>query len=58
MGEYVCPRSTVFGLKREEIKTLIDNGIQVFDHQPDIEGQEVNTSGFNVSFLNEKEILM
>ena len=50
-GEYVCPKTTVFGLKREEVATLIENGFQVQNKHPDTEGQEIASSGYNVSFF-------
>ena len=48
-GEYVCPKTTVFGLKREEVATLIENGFKVHNKHPDTEGQEIESSGYNVS---------
>ena len=54
-GEYVCPKTTVFGLKREEVATLIENGFKVHDKHPDTEGQEIDSSGYNVSFLIRKD---
>jgi len=47
-GEYVCPKTTVFGLTREEVATLIENGFKVHDKHPDKEGQEVESSGYNL----------
>ena len=48
-GEYVCPKTTVFGLKQEEVATLIENGFKVHNKHPDTEGQEIESSGYNVS---------
>ena len=50
-GEYVCPKTTVFGLKRDEVAALIDQGLKVHDKNPEMEGQEIETSGYNVSLL-------
>ena len=50
-GEYVCPKTTVFGLKRDEVAALIDTGLKVHDKNPEMEGQEIETSGYNVSLL-------
>ena len=48
-GEYVCPKTTVFGLNRNEVAALIDTGLKVHDKNPEMEGQEIETSGYNVS---------
>ena len=55
-GEYVCPKTTVFGLTREEVATLIENGFKVHDKHPDKEGQEVESSGYNVSLQIKKHV--
>ena len=54
-GEYVCPKTTVFGLKRDEVAALIDTGLRVHDKNPEMEGQEIETSGYNVSLLTRFE---
>ena len=53
-GEYTCPKTTVFGLQREEVAVLIANGFKVLDKRPDKEGQVVESSGYNVSVLLKK----
>jgi len=45
-GEYVCPRCTVFGLEKEEVQALIEQGFKLTDHNKEEEGYEVNNSIF------------
>jgi len=47
-GEYVCPRCTVFGLEKEEVQSMIEQGLKITDHNKEDEGYEVNSSIFKV----------
>ncbi|XP_040576020.1 uncharacterized protein [Lepeophtheirus salmonis] len=47
-GEYVCPRSTIFGLENVEVKALISLGLQLTDRNKDVEGYEVLSSAFKL----------
>ena len=49
----MCPKSTVFGLTREELATLIE---KVHDKNTQLEGYEIECSGYNVSFFNIQKI--
>ena len=51
-GEYVCPRCTVFGLEKEEVQSMIEQGYKFTDHNKEEEGYEVNSSIFKVTNLN------
>ena len=48
-GEYVCPRCTIFGLEKEEVKTLIEAGLKLTDRNKDDEGYEIMSSAFKVN---------
>ena len=48
-GEYVCPRCTVFGLEKEEVQSMIEQGFKFTDHNKEDEGYEVNSSIFKVT---------
>merc|ERR1712012_1006098 len=50
-GEYVCPRCTIFGLEKEEVKTLIEAGLKLTDRNKDDEGYEIMSSAFKVMRL-------
>ena len=52
-GVYESTRTTVFGLTKSEVATLLQEGFQITDKNPSSEGQEIETSGFNVSSLLE-----
>ena len=45
-GEYTCEVCTVFGLDKEEVKTLCGAGLKFTDQNKDAEGYEVKTSAF------------
>ena len=49
LGIYECPTCTVFGIEREEAKTLMTlcgAGLKFTDRNKEAEGFEVNTSAF------------
>ena len=48
-GEYICSVCTVFGLERDEIQVLIENGMKCTDHNKESEGYEVQNSAFRVT---------
>ena len=48
-GEYICSVCTVFGLERDEIQVLIENGMRCTDHNKESEGYEVQNSAFRVT---------
>ena len=48
-GEYVCPRCTIFGLEKDEVKTLIEAGFKLTDRNKDDEGYEIMSSAFKVN---------
>ena len=50
-GVYESTRTTVFGLTKSEVATLLQEGFKITDKNPSSEGQEIETSGFNVSFF-------
>merc|ERR1711884_8419 len=47
-GEYTCQMCTVFGLDKEEVKTLCGVGLKFKDENKEAEGYEVKTSAFKV----------
>ena len=49
-GVYECHRTTVFGLTKPEVAALVEQGFTITDKNPSSEGQEIETSGFNVMF--------
>ena len=52
----MCPKSTVFGLTREELATLIEKGFKVHDKNTQLEGYEIECSGYNISFFNVQKL--
>ena len=48
-GEYTCQVCTVFGLDKEEVKTLCGVGLKFTDQNKEAEGYEVKTSAFKAS---------
>lgn len=48
-GEYTCEVCTVFGLDKEEVKTLCGVGLKFTDQNKEAEGYEVKTSAFKAS---------
>ena len=48
-GEYTCQMCTVFGLDKEEVKTLCGVGLKFKDENKEAEGYEVKTSAFKAS---------
>ena len=48
----MCPRCTVFGLEKEEVQSMIEQGYKFTDHNKEEEGYEVNSSIFKVTNLN------
>ena len=45
----MCQVCTVFGLDKEEVKTLCGAGLKFTDHNKEAEGYEVKTSAFKAS---------
>ena len=44
----MCPRCTVFGLDKDEVRELINLGFKMTDHNKEDEGYEVRSSPFKV----------
>ena len=55
-GEYVCPRCTVFGLEKDEVQSMIEQGFKFTDHNKEDEGYEVNSSIFKVTQIKVEKI--
>ena len=53
-GVYQCEVCTVFGLDKEEVKTLCGIGLKFTDQNKEAEGYEVKTSAFKASNKMEK----
>ena len=52
----MCPRCTVFGLEKEEVQSMIEQGFKFTDHNKEDEGYEVNSSIFKVTQIKVEKI--